>query len=88
MKPDLRYLQAQQLHASRRLSPSFARNVIEEARRRGRVRYQLRLALVTGALCMVTAIGANLLRNHLTDQASLQAWTQAAVRLQPFEETI
>ena len=66
----------------------FARRVIEDARHRRRSAAQMRLAAITGALCMIAAVVTHLIGNRMTNQTNLAAWQDTAAQTRAFEEAI
>jgi hypothetical protein len=88
MKTSVRYLEWARRRARRELPPDFARRVIEDGRQRRRSAAQMRLAAITGALCMIAAVATHLIGNRMSNQTNLAAWQDIAAQTRVFEEAI
>jgi hypothetical protein len=88
MKTSSRYMQHLQRQAGSRLPSDFARQVVEDAKRRRYAFVQLRLMVITGALCVVTTVSVHWLKTQSAEKQSLAAWTQVTAQIQALEEAI
>jgi len=88
MKTSSRYMQHLQRQAGSRLPSDFARRVVEDAKRRRYAFGQLRLMVITGALCVVTTISVHWVTTKSTEKQNIAAWTQVTTQIQVFQEAI
>ena len=88
MKTSSRYMQHLQRQAGGRLPPDFARRVVEDAKRRRHSSGQLRLMVITGALCVVTTISVHWIATKSTEKQNIASWTQVSMQIQALEEAI
>jgi hypothetical protein len=88
MKTSSRYMQHLQRQAGGRLPPDFARRVIEDAKRRRYAFVQIKLMVITGALCVVTSVSVHWLKIQSAEKQSLAEWAQVTAQIQALEEAI
>jgi uncharacterized protein YaiE (UPF0345 family) len=81
-------MQQLQRQAGSRLPPDFARQVVEDAKRRRYAFGQIRLMVITGALCVVTTVSVHWVKTQSTEKQNIAAWTQVTRQIQAFEEAI
>lgn len=92
MKIESLYVEHQRRYARAQLPPDFARQVIEDARRRtvgiDGVAVRLRLMAITGALCVMGAVSMHWIQTQYTQEQNLQTWATTAQQIRVLEESI
>jgi hypothetical protein len=82
------YMEHMRHRARAHVPPNFARKVIQTAERRRHARVQFRVAAITGAICVLTAISVHWVRTDLTQRRNLEVWNQTAAQVRVLEESI
>ena len=91
MKIEALYVEHQRRYARTQLPPDFAQRVIDDARRSaGRAGFavRLRLAAITGVLCVMTAVSMHWFQMEYTQEQNLQSWATTVEQIRVLEESI
>jgi hypothetical protein len=88
MKNSKLYMDQVRRRARTQLSPTFARDVINEAARQSHTRAQFRIAAITALICILTTISVHWLHTRVTEQKNLQAWNRTVAQIRVLEESI
>ena len=88
MNPESEYLKTMRLRAGKSLPPGFARDVICDARSRGRRSQRNRLTVLTAALCVALVLGVHWMITIQTNRRNLEMWSKAASQIAVLEQTI
>ncbi len=88
MKTSRMYIEQMRRRAREHLPPTFARDVIQAAAQQRRMRRHLRIAFLTGALCVIASVSVHWLQTGLTERRNVEAWKSAAAQVHVLEESI